>query len=554
MKYCINNPFRLLAALVFLAFLPFLAGCSDMMGTDSDDVAFEGDHKLDNSNDSIYSVMGVVAKLQKVADPCLLMGELRGDLMTTDNAYAVTDLQDINNLSISDGNAYVDKRPFYDIINNCNYILARMDTSITDGQTKVMMPEYAQTKTLRAWVYWQLAMMYGKVNYFTRPLLSVEDVDSAFTVMDLDALSQTLIDDLTPIADARPLDYGTVDGWSSSQFFLPAHMVLGDLYLYRNDYEQAARNYYSVIYNRGLTVTSGYANYWNNTTRTDLNRGHLAAYRNEVVSRIIFDSQLKSNHSQLLKLTYSKEPSLLPTVGFMENMNSRTHFHSSGSSISRYFDGDLRGHIVYGNGTEEADAFGSASVDGASPRTLITKFYNNLSGSNTDLLVNRPLTSLALVRPSTVYLRYAEALNRLGKHTFAFAVLKYGLKRATLSDTLRVDSNEVKDLPAYMDFTDSRFDANVGTAARGQGLGIQFDRAYYVIPDDVDSTEFVEKRILDELAAENCFEGNRFFDLLCVSRHRDNHPAYMASRVSQKFTDPQVVYKRLLNQCEWFAK
>jgi hypothetical protein len=235
-------------------------------------------------------------------------------------------------------------------------------------------------------------------------------------------------------------------------------------------------------------------------------------------------------------------------------MNARTHFHSSGTSISRYFDGDLRGQVVYGNGSVEADAYGMATVDDASPRTLITKFYNNLSGSSTDLLVNRPLTSLALVRPLTVYLRYAEAVNRLGKHSLAFAVLKYGLKNATVNDTLRVDSNEVKGLADYMNFTDSRFDGNVGTAARGQGLGIQFDRARYIIPAGVDTTQYVEDRILDELAAETCFEGNRFFDLLCISRHHDNHPAFMASRVAQKFSDPEAAYTRLLNLKEWFVK
>ena len=54
--------------------------CSDMMDINSDRVAFEEDNRLNNANDSIYSVMGILAQVQKVADRCILIGELRGDL------------------------------------------------------------------------------------------------------------------------------------------------------------------------------------------------------------------------------------------------------------------------------------------------------------------------------------------------------------------------------------------------------------------------------------------------------------------------------------------
>ena len=40
---------------------------------------------------------------------------------------------------------------------------------------------------------------------------------------------------------------------------------------------------------------------------------------------------------------------------------------------------------------------------------------------------------------------------------------------------------------------------------------------------------------MDEMAAETCFEGNRFFDLLRVARHRNQYPAYMAKKVSKRF-------------------
>ena len=537
-----------------------LTSCEDMMDTESPRVAYDDQHRIDNANDSIYSVIGILAQLQQVADRIVLMGELRGDLMTVDTQAASTDLQDIDRVQFSADNAYAQKRDFYAIINNCNYILAHMDTTIIEGQTRVMLPEYAQVKTLRAYTYWQMALIFGKVNYFTEPLTTVSSMSSYHDdEKDLDALSLLLIDDLSSAvdgspADIRPLDYGTIDGWNSSELFLPAAMLLGDLYLYNNRYDDAAQTYYNLIRQRRLTVSSNYATIWQTTARQELNDGHLHAYRSEVVTRQIFDSNLRSLHSQLRQLTYSDEPSLLPAKTFTDWMQQRTHFHTdNGQAISRFFNGDLRGVAELSNGKFIGDAFGFAHppLGGTEGGFLITKYYNNLSGSETDLLEQRPLTSLAVLRPSTVYLRYAEAINRAGYPTTAFAVLKYGLN-AVMYDTIqhRVDTLELQRYPAYIDFRATQFDQNIGTAARGLGLGIRWDREQYVIPAAADTTDFVERAILDEMAAETCFEGNRFFDLLRTSHHRSDHPRLLFDIVSRKHAlDP-----RLLTPSEWFAQ
>lgn len=534
--------------------------CEDIMDTESGRIAYDDQHELNNPNDSIYSVIGVLAQLQQVADRILIMGELRGDLMTVDNEYASTDLQEINDISFAADNSYAIARDFYSIINNCNYIIARMDTSITEGQNKVMMPEYAQVKTLRAYTYWQMALIFGRVNYFTMPLTSIGSMVPADANIGIDELSQKLIADISPIADARPLDYGTIDNWTSTELFYPTKMLLGDLYLYNNMYDKAAEAYYSLIASRNIVVSRTYANTWESATRQNLQTGNMQAYKNDVVTRQIFNSDLRATHSQMRKLTYSDKPSLLPAAQFTEWMMSRTHFHTdNGQAISRYFNGDLRGAAEMASGALTADAFGHADLaqlPAANPQEMvITKFYNNLSGTVTDALEQRPLLSLAMVRPSTIYLRYAEAINRAGYPTTAFAVLKYGLNK-NMYDTIqhRVDSNEVKRYPAYINFQAAQYDQNIGTAARGLGLGIVWDREQYVIPADADTTDFVEKAILNEMAAETCFEGNRFFDLLRISHHRHDHPALMAEKVAAKHADSEAMKQRLMNISAWFAR
>lgn len=544
----------LLAAMTFTA-----TSCSDMMDINSDRVAFEDENKLNNANDSIYSVMGILGKMQAIADRCIIMGELRGDLTTTDQQYATTDLKEIETFSVNSSNKYADKRDFYTIINNCNYAIARMDTTITEGLNQVMMPEYAQVKTLRAWTYLQMALIFGKVNYFTKPLLNVGELQGNAKELSLDELTDVLISDIEPYANERPLSYGTVDGWNSSEFFIPTKLVLGDLYLYNNNYEKAAQAYYEVIDHNNLSIGTNYANYYGSDTRDWASTGNKNAYKNDIVTRLVFNSDLRSNHSMMRHLTYSETPSLLPSPTFMTEMANRTHFHTNnGTAITRYFNGDLRGRIELGNGRTQAASYGPVIIGKEPERTLITKYYNNLNGSENDALTNRPLTSLALYRTSEIYLRYAEAINRMGKPSIAFATLKYGLNNSNLNDTLKVDSNEVKNLPYYIgNFNNGKYNGNTGMASRGCGLGVKFDKAQYVIPECAslsDSIEYVENCILQEMAAETCFEGNRFFDLLRISHHRTNHPQLMVEKIATKPTIGEALRQKLQDINNWWVK
>jgi hypothetical protein len=67
-----------------------------------------------------------------------------------------------------------------------------------------------------------------------------------------------------------------------------------------------------------------------------------------------------------------------------------------------------------------------------------------------------------------------------------------------------------------------------------------------------DSILVVEDLIVDEMAAETAFEGNRFFDLLRVARHRNQWPAYAAERVSRRFDNVDEARKRLNRTDIWW--
>ncbi|MCA1745549.1 MAG: RagB/SusD family nutrient uptake outer membrane protein [Bacteroidales bacterium] len=160
-----------------------------------------------------------------------------------------------------------------------------------------------------------------------------------------------------------------------------------------------------------------------------------------------------------------------------------------------------------------------------------------------------------------LYLRYAEAVNRAGKPNLAFAVLKNGLTATTLSDESIVPQHEKGTvLPSYMNFTPSRFDASnitssystIGIHGRGNGnIHLATDFRIPSLPTLQDSILYVEDKIVEELALETAFEGNRFHDLMRVAKRRNN-PGYLAEKVAEKYNDRAAIETLLRQESNWY--
>ena len=162
-------------------------------------------------------------------------------------------------------------------------------------------------------------------------------------------------------------------------------------------------------------------------------------------------------------------------------------------------------------------------------------------------------------RVPLLYLRYAEAVNRLGKPNLAMAVLKNGLNNATMNNKKIVPQSEKGTIvPNYMDFKDLRFDTNIGIRMRGCG-NVNLDTTFYVIPNQVkltmmntDSTKYVEDLIVQELALETAFDGNRFQDLMRVAIRRNDN-SYLANIVASKYTsNKEAIRAKLLDRTKWY--
>ena len=188
---------KLIYTMTFLLGGTFLfSSCKDMLQVDSNRVEYELDPLT--LNDSVYSVLGILKSVQGVGDRQVLINELRGDLVTVNEAKAVIDVQELSRSVFNlETNKYLDVKDYYSIINNCNIYLARVDTTLEKNNIKLMLPEYVAVKSVRAWTYLQLAINYNNAPYFTEPILThsgAEDVLSKPMLTREDIINNVIAD------------------------------------------------------------------------------------------------------------------------------------------------------------------------------------------------------------------------------------------------------------------------------------------------------------------------------------------------------------------------
>ena len=249
-----------------------MSSCSDILNVESNRVEYEfEDWTL---NDSVYSVLGILKAVQGVGDRQVLINELRADLVSINKEKAVIDVQELSRFEYNlDGNKYLDVKDYYTIINNCNIYLARVDTTLEKNNIRLMLPEYVAVKSVRAWTYLQLAINHYAVPYFTKPILSHSDAEAVMNapMLTREEIVDNLIADILPYenpaaypmpswdTDGTVLKFGYGDGGTDVEtklLFVPIRMLLGELYLWRGDYKNAAHYFYAQIAGTGTNETA----------------------------------------------------------------------------------------------------------------------------------------------------------------------------------------------------------------------------------------------------------------------------------------------------------
>ena len=547
----------------------FLFGCADLMETDSELVEFEEDNTLNHPTDTVYSVMGIMGKMQLIADRTVLLGEVRGDLLTTTDA-ANADLKRLAAFDVTTDNRYNSVSDYYAVINNCNYFIQHVDTTLQRRGRTIFTSEYAAVKAFRAWTYLQLALAYGEVPLVTEPVMTEQDAKNEMNkarsgIVDI---CNYFIADLAPYALVEKPRYGSINGISSEFFFIPVRALLGDLCLWAGRYQEAATWYHDFLNDKDepRPMNASARSRWN-TNITEFNlatpiSGYDVTNTRETISLIpmedrIFDgvvSDLQNVFGSTRENKYFFQ--VTPSQAMMDLSAEQTYcmeFKTDTETDTIYVPkvglmrdvmvGDLR---LWSN-------FSQNSVGGKdeySEESTIRQSFNKITSR-----------WVAMYRLNMIYLHYAEALNRCGLPQSAMAVLKYGLCPENV--VAYVDSTEQVAAGNLIAFDSNVFTRENTIGIHSIGSGDSQANGLYVLPmpsepmatrqDTVNyQIPLVEDMIVNELALEGAFEGYRFYDLMRIAMRR-NAPEYLAVPISKRNgVVDEALRARLMERRNWY--
>ncbi len=532
------------------AFIGMATMTCSCVETDSTLVEFVGDNQLHSPNDTVYSLVGIISKMQQVADRTVLLGELRGDLTSlTSDAYL--DLQDVANFTPSADNPYCQARDYYAVIQNCNYYLAHADSLLTKRGVKVFEKEIGVVRTYRAWAYLQLALNYGSVPFFTQPLLTELEADpKRHPRYDLKQIADFFISDLAPYVDTPLPAYGSMNELDSRRFFIPVRVMLGDLCLWTGRYQEAAEYYHAFLTKTGdIRPTQLHKVSWGDI---DFSADQMA---DDYAS--VFSSTTGSELLTIIPMNEKRYDGIVSTLPDVFGSTEENGYFYQATHSKAYDELSQSQHytMVYRNPVTnlpdtitlpEDYVYPTDNMRGDLRQQSIYKMRTVSAGSSnySDLRQTHYKHNsgrfVTLYRLQTVYLRYAEALNRLGLPETAFAVLKYGL----CDDNLKVNIGGVyvDHIPHWerekggelINFSQYTFTRANTQGIHSRGCGQADADQGYAIPACAtlaDSILAVEDFIVDEMALETASEGCRWYDLMRVSLHRDD-PSFLARKVA----------------------
>jgi hypothetical protein len=547
---------KLITSVVFATLLLSLVGCKKLFD-------IKPEEKLDESNayqnvyDADAAVVGIYGKFMGLAEQYVVLNELRADLLDV-TVNSNESLRQLSTHSVTENNPYASPKPFYELILNCNDVLEHFKVMVAEKKMTEdeFNQRYSDIVSLRSFLYLQLGIHFGEVPYVTGSLKNVDEVKNAanFPRLSFNVLLDSLIriTEAIPFKDQYPTGTNlniTVDGYQTQKFFINKKIMLGELYLWKGNYQKAAEWYREVMeygttaFGFGEDFYSYYKLGWaggHNHYVTYTRAGDASTLAYSDGWRIIFESPYGStslNREWIWVLPFDNKFKPENSLIKLFSPVGGQYLLRPSQEIIDLWDGETQRTAQGGAIPYDARKLLSTMMIGGQPVAM--KYIYNYIGWNTGTALNPLLKNgkWFLYRQTHMHLRFAEAANRIGKHRIAWALLSGGFAAAYPAPTSDVtDYHNTLSQPYPFNF-DARNSGGSGVpyyrADWYRHIGIRARANVVDLQVTSDSLNTIEAGIIKEGALENAFEGTRWPDLLRVTL-RTNDPSFVADKVYNK--------------------
>lgn len=574
--------------------------------------------------------MGLYGLQQKLAEQIVVLGELRGDLMTvTPNADA--DLIEINNFQPSKNNKYASPINFYKLISACNSfigVLKEKHPEVVDKKIKEISNfdrYYGEALCMRAWAYFNAVQIYGKVPVIYESITSIEEVDKylnsplnyvdsihivykpngynndtiknvAITLekkfydvdMVIRVFTKQLEEEVKAVGVNHYMDDAANANWEVTVWNTFAmNALLGQMYLTLGDYAKANSYFWDKIAKSNSTTATNFRYQLAGGTNGFALGNWQTIFQNidvrEHILTIPFSkkSNQKNDFQRLFEPYAPHQYMLKPTkaaVHMWETQWSGTvlNINQAQPALTKTIYAGTPGDFVRGYGPSYQYANSGAQMNPILVTYMLyyksKKDYRTVASymEGYDTIVSKYSigkqlydedANLIIYRAGNIHLYLAEIYT-----WWAADFNKTGIIFPFMNNALDI----LNDGKQY-DQSSSRVQVGVRGRAGLPPIAIGDDKykmdpftnevvGYTSLKNNITGKQlYLEEIIMDERARELAFEGERFYDLMRVAKHRKLYlpnDDYLAKKVSAKYPSGQreAIYNLLLNENNWYIK
>ena len=454
-----------LSALLFIG----LSSCQDSLDVSSREIV-EASNNFQNVYDADNAIWGLYGKVSNLAENVVVLNELRADLLDV-TPNATPDQVSLNNHNEDINNKYCNPSVFYEVILNANDILSNFDKMLAEKKISNADygPRYSDVMAIRCWTYLQLAIQFKEVPYVTNPLISVDTLsnESSFPKKSIDELIPQLIADMLSVPT---LEINTVSTFYNKTIpdngktfylnlqFINKHILLGDLYLWNDQYIEAAKQYKA--YMDIADATSNKVNIKNKVSSWVWNGSNEPRF--QVTYQRYKDMDVNSYRNMWKEIFFrpSTDAGTLGSIGLQDEMIWMMSYSGSESSTSPFvklfansgqgeyqlrpsayaIDSLWETQVQQSNGFVFDGRGRESSFDKVNGQQVALKYlydYYDTYTTDANLTIHMNYYSITnpysktgkwfLYRAALLHLRYAEAANRAGYPRLAYALLNNGV-------------------------------------------------------------------------------------------------------------------------------